>query len=108
MPDPAPGAAASFRLMELTRYSNNQAQPEHHNIVKLNDGILLDQTWAGQGLHELTAAVPAGSLVSGTNSVQVGAHVMTGNYTDNIYVNYWELDYRRLFRAWQGQFDFSR
>ena len=23
-----------------------------------------------------------------------------------IYVNYWELDYRRLFRAWQGQFDF--
>ena len=106
VPDPAPGAAASFRLMEFTRYSNNQAQPEHHNIVKLNDGILLDQTWAGQWLHELTAAVPAGSLVSGTNSVQVGAHVMPGNYTDNIYVNYWELDYRRLFRAWQGQFDF--
>ena len=106
VPDPAPGAAASFRLMEFTRYSNTQAQPEHHNIVTLNDGILLDQTWAGQWLHELTAAVPAGSLVSGTNSVQVGAHVMPGNYTDNIYVNYWELDYRRLFRAWQGQFDF--
>ena len=25
---------------------------------------------------------------------------------DDIYVNYWELDYRRLFRAWQDQFDF--
>ena len=58
------------------------------------------------GLHELTAAVPAGSLVSGINSVQLGAHVMPGNYGDYLYVNYWELDYRRLFRAWQDQFDF--
>ena len=75
--------------------------------MTLNERILLDQTWAGSGLHELTAAVPAGSLVSGTNNVQVGAHVMPGNYTDDhILVNYWELDYRRLFRAWQGQFDF--
>ena len=31
---------------------------------------------------------------------------MPGNYTDDIFVNYWEVDYRRLFRAWQGQFDF--
>ena len=31
---------------------------------------------------------------------------MPGNYSDIIYINYWELDYRRLFRAWQGQFDF--
>ena len=25
---------------------------------------------------------------------------------DWVYANYWEVDYRRLFRAWQDQFDF--
>ena len=108
VPDPAPGAPATFRAMEFSTYSNTGAQPEHHNVVLLNNKLLLDQKWAGAGLHELTAAAPAGSLVSGMNSVQLGARVMPGNDGDNIYVNYWELDYRRLFRAWQGQFDFSR
>ena len=106
IPDPAPGAAATFRAMEFAYYTNIQAQPEHHNIVTLNDTRLLDQTWTGRGLHELTAAAPAGILVSGMNSVRLGAHVMPGNFSDITYVNYWELDYRRLFRAWQNQFDF--
>ena len=57
-------------------------------------------------MRELTSAVPAGSLVSGLNDLQVGAWVTPGNTIDFVYVNYWELDYRRLFRAWQGQFDF--
>jgi hypothetical protein len=110
VPDPAPGAAAMFRAMEFINYSRPTAQPEHHNVVMLNNKLLLDQTWSGtwpgKEIHQLTATASAGSLVSGANSVQLGAYVMPGNYTDNIYVNYWELDYRRLFRAWQGQFDF--
>jgi hypothetical protein len=106
VPDPAPGAAATFRALEYSSYARSQAQPEHHNVVKLNGGVLLDQTWAGRWLHELTAAVPADTLVSGTNSVQLDSYVMPGNYTDNIYVNYWEVAYRHLFRAWQGRFDF--
>jgi hypothetical protein len=106
IPDPAPDTAAQFSAMVYTRYSNAAAQPEHHNKVTLNNRHLLDETWAGQWLHELTADVPAGTLVSGTNSVQISAQVMPGNYTDDILVNYWDVTYRRLFRAWQGQFDF--
>ena len=74
--------------------------------MTLNDHILLDETWAGRWVSELTAAVPVGSLVNGTNSVRLGAQVMPGNDGDYLYVNYWELDYRRLFRAWEAQFDF--
>jgi len=33
--------------------------------------------------------------------------VMPGNNSDWVYANYWEIDYRRLFRAWQNQFDFQ-
>ena len=106
VPDPAPGAAATFRLRQFAKYSNSNAQPEHRTVVTLNDASLLDQTWTGRWVHELTAAVPAGRLVSGHNSLEVSSRVMPGNYTDDVLVNYWEVDYRRLFRAWQGQFDF--
>ena len=106
VPDPAPGTAAVFRVMEFSAYSNANARPEHRTVVALNNMRLMDQTWAGQWLHQLTAVVPAGSLISGLNTVQLGSHVTPGNYTDRTYVNYWEIDYRRLFRAWQGQFDF--
>ena len=106
VPDPVPGAAATFRLRQFAKYSNSNAQPEHRTVVTLNDASLLDQTWTGQWVHELTAAVPAGRLVSGHNSLEVSSRVMPGNYTDDVLVNYWEVDYRRLFRAWQGQFDF--
>jgi hypothetical protein len=107
IPDPAPGAAAQFRAFTFTRYANTNARPEHHAIVTLNNAPLLDQVWAGPWTHELSAVAPAGSLVSGTNSIQLGAHVMPGNYSDDIFVNYWEITYRRLFRAWQAQFDFQ-
>ena len=106
VPDPAPGAAATFRLRQFAKYSNSNAQPEHRTVVTLNDASLLDQTWTGQWVHELTATVPAGRLVSGHNSLEVSSRVMPGNYTDDLLVNYWEVDYRRLFRAWQDQFDF--
>ena len=106
VPDPAPGAAATFRLGQFAKYSNSNAQPEHRTVVTLNGASLLDQTWTGRWVHELTAAVPAGRLVSGHNSLEVSARVMPGNYTDDVLVNYWEVDYRRLFRAWQDQFDF--
>ena len=48
VPDPAPGAAAMFRAMEFANYSNTKAQPEHHNVVTLNNEFLLDQTWTGR------------------------------------------------------------
>ena len=106
VPDPAPGSVATFRLVEIAKYSNSSAQPEHRTVVTLNGATLLDQTWGGPWVHELTATVPADRFVSGHNSVEVSSRVMPGNYIDDILVNYWELDYRRLFRAWQGQFDF--
>jgi hypothetical protein len=105
VPDPAPGAAATFRLRQFAKYSSG-AQPEHRTVVTLNGASLLDQTWTGAWVHELTTAVPAGRLVSGHNSLEVSSRVMPGNYTDDVLVNYWEVDYRRLFHAWQGQFDF--
>jgi len=67
---------------------------------------LADATWDGQVRRVFSVPAPAGLLVSGVNTVTVGAQNLPGVASDDVYVNYWELDYRRQFRAWQGQLDF--
>ncbi len=53
-------------------------------------------------LAELAADLP-----SEPGSDPMGALGLLGIAADDIFVNYWELDYRRLFRAWEGQLDFT-
>jgi len=106
VPNLASGIGPVDGLMESAPDSSIAAEPSHHTIVTLNQAVILDQMWGGRWTRELTSAIPADGLVSGLNNVQVGAWVTPGNVTDRVWVNYWEVDYRRLFRAWQGQFDF--
>ena len=105
-PDLTPGVAPADPLMEPAGNTSITAEPSHHTIVTLNQAVILDQTWGGRWTRELTSTIPANGLLSGLNNVQVGAWVTPGNVTDWVFVNYWEVDYRRLFHAWQGQFDF--
>jgi hypothetical protein len=108
IPDPAPGQPATFRLEEISRAGNPAVSPDHRTTVSLNNVALLDQAWDGQYVRQVfSAAVPAGLLVNSTNTVSVGARNTPGISVDWVYANYWEVDYRRLFRAWQGRVDFK-
>ena len=105
VPDPVAAAPATFRMQALPRYSS-AASPEHRTTVVFNGVPLLDQTWSGSNVTLFEAAIAPGVLVDGLNTAQVGAQVMPGNYTDDVYFPYWEIDYRRKFRAHQERFDF--
>lgn len=105
VPDPAPGYPAVFRLEEIGR-AYGGPRPNHRTTAAVNGLPVIDQTWSDKQRIVFTGALPAGTLVSGVNRVDVGARTMPGNAADWVYANYWEVDYRRLFRAWQGQFDF--
>ncbi len=105
VPHPAPGTAASFRLEEISR-AYTGPNPDHRTTIALNGRSIVDQTWSDKQRRVFTAALPAGVLAHGTNEVQVGAWTMPGNVRDDVYANYWEVDYRRLFRAWEGRLDF--
>lgn len=106
VPDPAPGFTATLRLEEISRAWNDSITPDHRTTIGLNGTRLADVSWDGKVRRVFDVTVPAGLLVSGTNTVTVGALNPPGILADDVYMNYWELDYRRLFRAWQGQLNF--
>ena len=106
VPDPAPGFTATLRLEEISRAPASSVNPDHRTTIGLNDTLLADTFWDGKQRQVFTVGVPAGLLVSGVNTVTVGALNPPGIEADDVYVNYWELDYRRQFRPWNGQLDF--
>jgi hypothetical protein len=106
VPDPAPDMPATLRLEEISRARNNGVNPDHRTSMRLNSVELLDQTSDGKMRRVFTATVPAGLLASGTNTATVTALRPPGIVADDVWVNYWELDNARVFRAAQGYLDF--
>lgn len=118
VPYPAPGIAATLRLEEIPREFSVKCSPDHWTVARLNGSTLLDETWDGKVRKVFTATVPADLLTHGTNTLTVSAlnppDLESCIYAPNaprpvsyrVYVNYWELDYRRLFRSWNGYLDF--
>ncbi|MCX6028943.1 MAG: C25 family cysteine peptidase [Chloroflexi bacterium] len=106
VPFPAPGLPATLRLEEIARSWDDHIAPDHRTAITLGNTALVDQTWDGKVRQVFTTTVPAGVLVSGANTVTVAALNPPGIYADDIYVNYWEIDYRRQFRAWDGRLAF--
>jgi hypothetical protein len=119
IPYPSSDFTATLRLEEIPREFSTKCNPDHQTVIALNGSQLLDQTWDNKMRKVFTASVPAGLLVHGANTVTVSAFNPPGleacfwepspprPVPYKVYVNYWEVDYRRLFRAWEGQLDFT-
>jgi len=106
VPFPAAGTA-TLRLEEISRASVWNVNPDHRTLAVLNGTPVLDETWEGHPKRRVfSAAVPPNILAHGANSLDVVAALLPGTSSDDVYVNYLELDYRRLFCAFEGRLDF--
>ena len=56
---------------------------------------------------ELPIALPEDDWLATTDGDPMSALRIAGATVDDVYVNYWEVDYRRLFQASLGQLDFA-
>lgn len=97
-PDPAPGYPAVLRVEELSR-----ATYTHRTTVSIGSTLLADTTWTGNIRKVITAPVPAGLLTGPVTTLTIGAP----SPSETVMFNYWEVDYRRLFRAFADQLDFK-
>ncbi len=107
VPYPAPGYPATLRLEEISRYNSNYSNPDHRTTIALNGVGLGTFDWSGRVRQVFETPVPAGTLVHGTNTLAVTATNPPTTTYDDIYANYWEVDYRRQFIAWNGRLDFT-
>lgn len=102
VPYPVPGQSFTLTVEE-----NARANVSHRTTIAFNDQSLADEDWGGKRRALFTVTVPADVAVSGVNTVTIGALLRSGVSSDWVFVNWWELQYRRFFTAWQGQIDFT-
>lgn len=101
IPHPAPDQAATLWIDQNARALN-----AHITEISLNNSHLLTVTWNLKARSWVSATADAGLLAHGPNTVTVRALAAAGVRKDWVYLNFWRVDYRRQFRAWQGQIDF--
>jgi hypothetical protein len=106
-PYPAPGAGATLRVEQISRVNSPSVNPDHRTTIAFNGAAVADVSWDGLRVRKVfSAPVDAAALKHGENVAQIGVWKLAGLSGDDVYTNYWELDYRREFKAYQGQVDF--
>jgi len=105
LPQLAPGDG-SLRLA-LLGYTSDSVSPDHHVRVHFNDCAVAEALWDGQGPHVIDTALPHSCLEDGENLLTVEAVGDTGAQADIVLVDWFEVDYQRLFVAEDDRLEFS-
>ncbi len=81
--------------IRLTLWGSTQAPTEydHHLRLLVNDTLVLDERWDGQGARELTGAIPAGVLKTGQNKILLDAPGDSGAVADNVFLQRFTITY---------------
>jgi len=95
--DLAPGRATL--QVALHGASATGVAGEHVAIVRVNGQEVGRTAWEGMRAHTAAFAVPAGQLMEGANTVEVEAQTGPGAAYSIVYVDAFDLAYRRSYRA---------
>jgi hypothetical protein len=101
--------AAIVRGEVAARTENPAGSPDHRTQFWLNSEVapLADSTWDGLTRHHFEAYVPQTDLISGTNRLSMTVIAQPALPNDNIYFDWFEIQYARLFQAADDQILFS-
>lgn len=101
VPFPRPDAGATIWIDQNARSNVN-----HRTELSFNGADLGAAAWSGVARSHISRTIPPGVLVHGANTLSDRATLVPPTPLDWVYFNYWEVHYRRLFRAWEGRLDF--
>ncbi|MBI5033887.1 MAG: hypothetical protein HZB51_25490 [Chloroflexi bacterium] len=71
----------------------------HHQQIFLNGTLIKDDSWVGDVSHQTETAFAQSLLVSGTNTISLTLPNDTGLGYDEVFANWFELDYDHLYAA---------
>ena len=97
--------------------------PDHHTTISLNDIPLIDKEWNGMVPEKLERKIPCSNLNEGNNYLKIEAVKVPVTDTDwidildidgdgfldidSIYLNWFEIDYRKTYRAYNNYLRFT-
>ncbi len=96
----ATGTSSSHLIVNLQGSFIGEISPNHVAEVRLNN-ILLggSQTWNGHDAHRLALDIPEALLADGDNTIKITALLIDGLDFDEYYLDSFELQYDRSYRA---------
>lgn len=105
----ADGAPAIVRGEVMSRQSNPGVDPDHHTRVALNDPsvVVEDLFWDGLVRHRFEGQALASDLREGTNNLLFTVQIPAGIGADNLYFDWFEIEYDRRFEANNNQLVFT-
>jgi hypothetical protein len=95
----APYDGPGTLTVAMLGYLQNAINPDHHAQIYANGTLLEDAWWDGRTWQVSDAALSAGLLVTGTNTISVTCPNDTGVGYDVVYVDWMELEYPNTFTA---------
>ena len=106
--DPDPSASTATMRAYLHGKTATSTLPDHHTRVRLNGTYVLDGYWDGQTMAVIESTTVNHSLLSdGSNQIYVNLPGDTGSVIDQQYINKFEIDYQRLYQAYDDALHFS-
>ena len=97
----------SVDLLNLWSNTEGPVDPDHHLLLKINDQLIMDQTWDGKGGQQFSATIPLGILVKGENRLLVGIPGDTGSEAEVVWINWYEVSYPRYAVAEEEQLKYT-
>ncbi|HUW94802.1 MAG TPA: C25 family cysteine peptidase [Anaerolineae bacterium] len=89
----------TLRVAVKSRYDEPAYDPDHHLRLYLNGYLVEDTTWDGEVVQLMTSDLPQSILVDGINIVQIALPGDLGVPFDAIYLDWFEINYYRTYRA---------
>ncbi|HEY0607715.1 MAG TPA: C25 family cysteine peptidase [Herpetosiphonaceae bacterium] len=99
--------SATVRGEVVARNQNISAAPDHRTRFVLNDTLLEDATWDGLVRHRFEAEIPQSALREGENRLDFTVINQPALGGDDLFFDWFEIDYARRFQATQDQLTFT-
>ena len=78
----------------------------HHTVTRFNGQLLDERIWRGPEELRFETEIPS-SLLKDQNRVLLQVWADQGS-VDQVFFNWYEIDYRRAYQTWIGYFDFTQ
>ena len=87
--------------------SSSTINPDHHLVVAINGLTLADSRFDGMVEQHVKFTIPAGTLLTGANTLTLTLPANTGAASDVIFLDRYAISYQRTFQAQNSRMTFT-